>query len=473
MAWTAKEVAKAVGGKLYGAETAKVSGCTVDSRTVGAGNLFFAFAGAQADGHAYLQAAWEKGATVAVGVAGEAEKWVGSGQIPPGKALITVGDSLVAIQRCARARLQGIGAKVVSVTGSNGKTTTKDMVAAVLSRRYRVYASKGNHNNELGLPLTILNAPDDTEIMVLEMGMRGKGQIKGLCEIAPPRVGVITNIGTTHMELLGCRENIARAKWELIEALPEDGCAVLNGEDEWSVKKSGEARCPVRFYGLEGKYRTPDVQGYGLNPVGAMGTEFTVQWRGERATGVLPLPGKHNVLDALAALTVGTVFSIPLREGWRGLAALELSAMRLEVHSGVEKSTLISDVYNANPVSMQASLRVLKDRGGSFYTIAVLGDMYELGDLAEEGHRQVGRTVSELRINALVTVGPLAREIGRGALEAGYAPERIFTCSDPKEGAKQVRELLAAHPEAWVLIKGSRGMKMEGVTAALALPACK
>ncbi len=467
MEWTAKTLAEAVQGTLYGDVNARTAGCVLDSRQVQQGNLFIAFSGAQTDGHAYLQGAWDQGAAVVIGEKAGVEKYVHTDHIPEGKALIVVDNSLQSMQNLAKSRVHKLGVKVVGITGSNGKTTTKDMTAAVLSRKYKVYASQGNHNNELGLPLTILNAPEDTEILILEMGMRGLGQIKALCEIAPPHVAVITNIGTTHMELLGTQENIARAKWELVEALPRDSYAVLNAEDLWSVKKSREVYHPVRFYGMEGKYALPDVQGMGEKAAGVLGTEFTVTWGAEKATTVLPLPGRHNVLDALAALTVGTLFHVSLAEGCESLKELQLTKMRLELLTGLEGSTLISDVYNANPVSMQASLRILKERGSGHYTVAVLGDMYELGDLAVEGHRQVGRAAAQLKMDALITVGPLAEEIGTGALEKGFDRERLMACTTTQAASELVRNLLREHQGAWVLLKGSRGMKMEEITADL------
>ncbi len=464
--WDSLKVAQILNGELQGSPHAKVWGGAIDSRLVKDETIFFALLGEKVDGHDYLEAAWENGASICLG---EKERLQERDlvQIPQGKALITVDSTLEAIQQLAKVRSQELGAKVVGITGSNGKTTTKDMVAGVLAQKYRVHKNLENQNNELGLPLTILNAPKDTEVLVLEMGMRGLGQIAFLCTIAQPDLGVITNIGTTHMELLGSQENIARAKWELIEALPAEGRGILNGDDEWSVKLAQE-RDRHFFYGLAGKYHQPNLQGDELTPWGVLGTEFLVKYEdissGQRVK--LPLPGEHNVLDALAALSVGFLMGIPLQEGARGLEGMELSPMRLELQNGLNNATLISDVYNANPASMKASLKVLKERGGS-QTLAILGDMYELGEGSLQGHYDVGQEVANLEIKELIAVGPLAQEIARGAKECGMTSSQITSVEEREEAIAKARQILANNPETWVLIKASRGMKMEEVTKAL------
>lgn len=469
--WDSQTIADLLQGKLSGDSQVKAGGCRVDSRLVQEGHIFFALLGEKVDGHNYIEAAWQKGATVVVA---EKERLDHRQEvcIPEGKALIQVDSSLKAMQSLAQAWARQLGAKVVAITGSNGKTTTKDMVAAVLGQKYCVHKNLENQNNELGLPMTILNAPEFTEILILEMGMRGLGQIAFLCSIAHPDIGVITNIGTTHMELLGSQENIARAKWELIEALPAEGFAVLNGEDQWSVKKAREgSKDALFFYGLEGKYQAPNLRAMKLTPFGTLGTCFQVEkGDGSLISPVkveLPLPGEHNVLDALAALSVGLLLNVPLQEGCHGLATMELSRMRLELHSGIYESTLISDVYNANPTSMKASLQVLRERGG-VSTLAILGEMYELGEASLEGHYAVGQAVAELGITELITVGKLAEEIARGAQEKGLSPLRIHSFPEREGAIQKAQEVLARLGQGtWVLIKASRGMKMEEVTKAL------
>ena len=466
--WTVEVVTQIAKGALIGNSDLEVSGCIIDSRQAQGGEIFFALPGENVDGHDFIEAAWKKGAVLVI--ANEA-RFKGADKrqsVPEGKALLLVKSVLTTFHELAKAWRLELGAKVVGVTGSNGKTTTKDMIAAVLSERFRVCHNKENHNNELGLPYTVLNAPLGTEILVLEMGMRGLGEIKALCDIAKPDVGVITNIGTTHLELLLTQERIAQAKWELLEALPEDGIGIINAEDLFSVQKAKKDLHLIRFYGLEGAFEDPDIKGSQLRPWGALGTTFDINYMDEKISANLPLPGKHNVLDALAALAVGKVLGVSLAEGCAGLGKLELSKMRLEVRSGIFGTTLINDVYNANPISMQASLQVLKERAGGNKTLAILGEMYELGTSAKSGHREVGETLAKLGVSELITVGKLAEEIAQGARRAGYAEEHIKVTATREEAVTKARELLTLFgPGIWVLIKGSRGMKMEEITAQL------
>ncbi len=466
--WTVEAVTRNAKGTLIGNPNLEVYGCIIDSRQAQGGEMFFALPGERVDGHAYMEAAWEKGAVLVIAEEVRFQVLERPPNVPEGKALLLVKSVFTALQELATAWRTELGVKVVGVTGSNGKTTTKDMIASVLSQRFRVHHNKENHNNELGLPLTILNAPIDTEIMVLEMGMRGLGEIKALCDIAKPDLGVITNIGTTHLELLLTQERIAQAKWELIEALPADGIAIINAEDLFSVQKAKKDHHSIRFYGLEGAFAEPDIKGAQLRPWGALGTTFDVSYTSDKTTVNLPLPGKHNVLDALAALAVGKVLGVSLAEGCAGLGKLELSKMRLEVRYGIFGTTLINDVYNANPTSMQASLQVLKERAGENKTLAILGEMYELGTSAESGHREVGETLAKLEVSELITVGKLAEEIAKGARMAGYAEEHITVTSTREEAIGKAKEILTQYgPEVWVLIKGSRGMKMEEITEQL------
>lgn len=466
--WTVEAAAGVVKGVLWGDSNLEVSGCLIDSRLAQGGEMFFALPGERVDGHDFIESAWEKGAVLAIADETRFQSAEERLSVPEGKALLLVPSVLAALQDLARAWRLALGAKVVGITGSNGKTTTKDMVGAVLGEKFVVYKNKENHNNELGLPMTILNAPINTEVLVLEMGMRGLGEIQALCDIAKPDVGVITNIGTTHLELLLTQERIAQAKWELIEALPKDGIGIINGEDLISVQKAQQDTHAFRFYGLEGAYVDVDMKGTNLRPWGALGTSFEAGYASEKTRVDIPLPGRHNVLDALAALAVGKVLGVSLSKGRRGLRKLELPRMRLEARYGIFGSTLLNDVYNANPTSMQASLEVLKERAGKNKTLAVLGEMYELGTAAETGHREVGETLARLGIDALITVGKLAEEIAQGAEKAGYEQERIQVTANHEEAVDAAKKRLEQfEPGTWVLIKGSRGMKMEEITSRL------
>ncbi|MDR1961414.1 MAG: UDP-N-acetylmuramoyl-tripeptide--D-alanyl-D-alanine ligase [Gracilibacteraceae bacterium] len=464
---TAGEAARLTGGALRGEAAALFSGCAIDSRALAPGMLFVALPGARADGRRFIGAAFAAGAGAAL--SGPALETA----VPPGKAIIVTEDPLAAMQNLARFRRDALGARVVAVTGSNGKTTTKDLTAAVLSGRFRVYKSEGNHNNEIGLPLTVLNAPDDAEALVLEMGMRGLGQISALCRICRPDTAVLTNIGSAHMELLGSRENIARAKWELVESLPPDGPAVLNAEDEWSAVLGGRRPGPKIYYGTAGRHAFPEVRGLNLRP--APGMFLGVCFRAEAAAGGgktqaaevrLPLAGEHNVLDALAALATGLRFGVPLAAGAAALETARLSSGRLEVFAGRD-GTIIDDSYNANPDSMLASLAVLAERGGA-RTVAVLGGMLELGAAAEEEHRRVGAAAAALGIGHLVGTGELGAHISAGALAAGMPPAAVTSCRDNEEALAVTQAVLREKlPAAWVLVKGSRGARMEEISRAL------
>lgn len=466
--WQTQTVARILQANLLGDPDVEVRGCVLDSRLVQGGEIFMAFSGQKVDGAGFIASAWERGAVLAVAEASDPKRPAEIPIIPEGKALIFVPSAAAALQKLARVRRRELGARVIGITGSNGKTTTKDMIAAVLARKYKVYKNIENQNNELGLPLTILNAPDGTEMLVLEMGMRGLNEIEALCKIAQPDTGVITNIGISHLELLGTQDNIAQAKWELIDNLPAAGRAILNAEDYYSCQKAQGGHSSVLYYGLEGKYHLPDVQACNLRHSGVLGTVFTVAYDGQRAEVELPLPGEHNVLNALAALAVGIEWGIPLEVGALGLAGLEISKMRLEVLAGICNSVLISDVYNANPVSMQASLNILKERAGKKPTLAILGEMYELGSNGQSGHQEVGKTAAKLGISRLITVGQMAEDIARGARYAGFPDQSIETCTSLEEAAgKAVKTLEGLGSGAWVLIKGSRGMKMEEITARL------
>lgn len=457
------EIAVLLDGTLYGSDTATFSTCTADSRQVKAGAMFIALAGEKTDGHKYIGKALQAGASIVLAEGERLEK-EGLPSIPEGGSIIAVQNSLRGLQQLAAFWLRDTGAKVIGVTGSNGKTTTKDMAAAVLKTRFRVHKNAGNLNTEIGLPMTILEAPKDTEIMVLEMGMRGLGQIKALCEICHPQDAIITNIGTTHMELLGSQDNISRAKWEIIESLSVGGTAVLNADDRLSMEKAVNYNGKKLIYGIEGKFGIPDLRADNIMPNGEMGTNFWACYKQEKAFVKLPLPGKHNVADALAALGAGLLHGVELAEGAQALEKLQISSMRLEILPGYNKSTIINDTYNANPSSMKESLAVMRERGGE-KTIAVLGEMYELGFASESGHKEVGAEAARMKVSELITVGKLAEQIAAGALETGFPASRIHICRDCQEAinaAKHIIDRLGA--DTWVLVKGSRGMHMEDIS---------
>ncbi|MBO8168064.1 MAG: UDP-N-acetylmuramoyl-tripeptide--D-alanyl-D-alanine ligase [Thermoanaerobacteraceae bacterium] len=441
------DIARYVNGRLYGKEDVHVGGISIDTRTLNAGDLFFALRG-ERDGHDFLSNAYEKGASGAV-----VSRLHQDLPLPQ----IVVADTLAALQILAKKHRLKFNIPVVAITGSNGKTTTKDMVAAVLSTQYQTLKNYGNFNNEIGLPLTLLKLNHSHQAVVVEMAMRGRGQIAQLVEIARPDFGIITNIGSTHIELLGSIKNIAEAKGELLEGLPYTGVAILNGDDSWCRRLGKKFTGETIYYGLEAGN---DVRAVNIEQKG-WETHFTVHGLGDNSLRYeLPLPGLHNVQNALAALTVGYRLGISPVLLRQGLQNVSLSAMRLEVGTGINGSRIINDAYNANPASMAASLQILKEIAAG-RAIAVLGDMFELGDYAEQGHREIGRKVADLGVDYLVTVGDLASLIGKEAVVRGMADWRVWHYENMEEAAKALKELLRENDT--VLIKGSRGMEMEKI----------
>ncbi|MDD2554963.1 MAG: UDP-N-acetylmuramoyl-tripeptide--D-alanyl-D-alanine ligase [Syntrophaceticus sp.] len=448
------DVIKAVRGELVqGGSNREISGVSIDSRAIEPGDLFFAFPGESVDGHDFLEQVFEHGAAAAV-ISHPVN-------FQNRAALIMVADPLTALQDLAYYYRRLYSIPVVAVTGSTGKTTTKDLIAGVLEQRFNVLKTSGNHNNEIGLPLTLLQLNHSHQVVVLEMAMRGPGQIAALCEISSPQAGVITNIGKTHLELLGSQEDIALAKGELLQALPSDGWAVLYAEDPWQVKLSEKVSGELIFYGYSDHCTVSASQVVLIN---LAGVEFNLSTPAGRMLCFLPLPGAHNVTNALAAAAVGYRFGLTPQEIAAGLQSASLTEMRLEIKQGKDGVMIIDDSYNASPSSTLAALKLLAESGGQ-RTVAALGDMYELGAETVDGHRQVGEQAAALQIDCLCTVGQLAEEIAIGAINAGMDSDSIRIYREKTTAVSFLRSYLQKGDV--VLIKGSRGMKMEEITAAI------
>ncbi len=459
---TLEKIARYAEGQVYGRADLTIAGVQIDSRHVGKEDLFVALTGENVDGHAFVFAALDTCDAALV-----AREWAeaNSPKLPAGKGLVVVEETLSALQNLAHRYRQRFHIPIIGVTGSSGKTTTKDMIASVLGAKFSVHKTKANFNNELGLPLSLLGIEPDHQAAVVEMGMRGLGEIGFLAELAEPTIGVITNVGETHLELLGSQANIASAKGELLRALPSDGIAILNGDDVWCRTLASELECSVLYYGLNDGVL--DLVARSVTPMGEHGTRFTAVWLGQTEVEVLlPLPGRHNVANALAAMCVGLSLGMDLAACAKGLEEIQLTGMRLEICAGPWQSTIINDTYNANPDSTKASLQVLAESGLTSPKIAVLGSMLELGSATEPGHRQVGEfaaTVPDLAY--LITVGEFARFIALGAEQAGLPSDKIHAFMD----TQQAVSWLENHPiqDAWILVKGSRGMEMERIVQAL------
>jgi UDP-N-acetylmuramoyl-tripeptide--D-alanyl-D-alanine ligase len=354
---------------------------------------------------------------------------------------------------------------VIGVTGSTGKTTTKDMLRAVLERTMRVVATEGNQNNELGVPLTILRASVDSEALIVEMAMRGSGQIARLCDIAQPTIGLVTNVGETHMELLGSQTAIAAAKAELVKAVPREGVVFLNGDDAWTDSLAESTAASVVRYGLgeandvRAIHVDTDVEGHPSFEIEAPQVCFPV---------TLAIPGRHNAYNAAAVAGVSLHMGVDPGDVRTGLEAASLSPMRMEVFQSAGGVTVVNDAYNASPTSMRAAVETLSDMDVEGRRVAVLGDMAELGSLAELAHFELGEYVASLGFDRLVAVGQRAARIADGARASGMDPGDVVDAVD----ADAVAPMLEAYVEPGdaVLVKASRVMGLERVVEALTRP---
>jgi len=437
----------------------KIEGVAIDSRKLAGNPLFVPLGGANVDGHRFVAGALQSGAAASL--------WQRGREGAPEGALIEVDDVLEALQKLASAYLRATGAKVVGITGSNGKTTTKDMVYALLSTSLRVHKTQGNFNNHLGLPLTLLAMPEDTEVAVLEMGMSDLGEIALLASIAPPDISIVTNIGESHLLNLGSRENIARAKLEIASGTKPGGLLIYNGDEPLLPLVLNELRTADKLpEGLRtftfGLSRANDDYPTHMEQRG-VGMAFAAYGEGERSFE-LPVLGSHNVTNALAAIAAAREFAIPAEKMQEGLAAMQLTGMRIERLTGVSGLTILNDAYNASPTSARAAIDVLAGLEGYLSKTLVLGDMLELGEHERQYHLEVGRYAGRAGFDAVYAYGPLSSESARGAAEC-MDPQRVHAFTDKAELIAHLRANLA--PEDAVLVKASRGMKLEEVVYAL------
>ena len=445
----------------------------VDSRQCRPGSLFVALKGEQTDGHRYIADALQHGAQYVLAEHRGEETGDTGTYIDVSRPLspvpspllfpvfVIAGNSLAAFQQLAAWWRKKFPLQVVGVTGSVGKTITKETIVEVLAQKYRTFKNEGNLNSETGLPLTLLSLAGTPQRAVLEMAMYDLGEISKLAEIAQPRIGVVTNVGPSHLERLGTLERIAQAKSELPRALPADGWAILNGDDPRVRAMQDVTRAQVMFYGLDPANRlwASDVEGLGLR-----GTRFQVHYGREPALHVtIPLLGRHSVHTALAAAAVGLVDGLSWEEIVRGLRNVS-GQLRLAAVAGINGATIIDDSYNASPVSTIAALNLLHELEGR--KVGVLADMLELGSFEREGHEMVGRRAADV-LDVLVAVGERARLIAQSTLDAGMDPQHVFLRAQKAEAIDLLKTLLG--PGDLVLIKGSRGMVMEDVVTALAV----
>src|SRR3984893_12599434 len=447
------QIAELANAKLeQGDGRISVERISTDSRTIKKGELFVALRGENFDGHKFIEATAKAGAAGAI----VDLKW--NGKVPAKFAIIRAEDTLLAYQNLAANYRKALSIKVLAITGSNGKTSTKDFAASVLGRKFRVTKTQGNFNNHVGLPRTILEATSNDEVAVWEIGMNHPGEVAPLAKIAAPNAAIVTNIGVAHIEFMGTREAIAKEKGALAEAVPAEGTVILNADDPFSRGIADRTRAHVIFAGTkEGTVRSIDIQ------QSADGSEFIIIEGAHRCSAQLPVPGLHMVQNALLAVAAGRAFGLSLEEAAAGLASAPLTKARLQIKeiNGVQ---FLDDSYNANPDSMKAALQTLVELDTDGKKIAVLGEMRELGKESERGHEEVGEAAAAFGIDHLIGIGEMGAIISRAAEKAGL--EKSTVVGSTSEAAELLLEITA--PGDLVLINGSRLARMEDVIEAFA-----
>ncbi len=467
---TSREIIQAVTGNIVEGSHLVVTEGVIDSRKAIPGSLFIALSGEQTDGHRYVKSAFEKGAQIAL-IQQDVDldlrvldlrnvKPTGNITLPEAPFCIRVDDSLKALQDIARFWRESLNLKVVGITGSVGKSSTKELTAEVLSRRFHTFKNPGNYNNEIGLPLTLINLGEGFEVMVAEMGFYYPGEIAFLCDIAKPDIGIVTNVGTVHAERAGTQAEIAKGKSELVEALPDapDGIAILNLDDPYVKIMADRTRADVIFYGLDSgaDIWADEIQGKGLQ-----GIQFRLHFRGKSVKLQVPLLGRHSVQTILRACAAGFSLGMTWEEVTEGLtgSSTQLRLVAVETESG---ALILDDTYNATPESTIAALDLLDEMDGQ--KIAVLGDMLELGQYEQAGHEQVGARAAQV-VNHLVAVGPRGKIIAETAKASGLPSTAITWVENALEAADLLKYNLREGDV--VLVKGSHGLRMDRISAIL------
>jgi UDP-N-acetylmuramoyl-tripeptide--D-alanyl-D-alanine ligase len=445
-----------------------VSRVVIDSREAEAGSLFVAHKGVKVDGHDYVKEAFAQGAIAALVEQPISDEYATidlrsplPSTTPPSVSTpvcLVVADSIAALQTSAKAWRARFPVEVIGITGSVGKTSTKELTHAVLSSRYRTFKSPGNRNSILGLPQVLFDLQQTDEKAVLEMGMYTTGEIAALCDMTSPKIGVVTLVGTVHLERAGSMENIVAAKRELVEALPADGVAILNKDDARVMSMAEHTKARIFTYGLD---NSADLWADTIHSKGLDGVRFTLHYQDEALVVQVPLLGRHSVHTSLRAAAVGLVEDLTWGEIVHGLRNTAVQ-LRLVTVPGPKNSLVIDDTYNANPDSVLAALNLMHDLDGR--SVAVLGDMLELGHLEEMGHRQVGRRVAEVA-KLLVTVGQRARWIGEEAIASGLPQDKVVMVADAETAASTLEELI--EEKDTVLVKGSLGMGMDKIISSI------
>jgi len=450
---TVGAIAAAVDGAVRDGADTPIASVATDSRAVRPDGLFVALAGERLDGHDYVGDALERGAAAVCVRAG----------FPVEAPAIHVRDTGRALLHLGAAERRGFDGTVVAITGANGKTSTKDMTGAVIGGHRRTHVSPSSFNNEVGVPMTLLGAPPDTEVIVAELGARHVGDVRELCEVALPQVAVVTNVGVAHLEVFGSWEAIVEASAEPVEALPSDGVAVLSVDDP--VVASYAQRTPARVVTF-GRAAEADVRAEGVTLDRDGTASFELRHRGERARVHLSVPGEHMVANALAAAAVGVELDVPIADAAEALADAPITRWRMQTSGAPSGVRVVNDAYNANPESVAAALKTGRWMASEGRLIAVLGQMAELGPIAPAEHERVGELAARLPVDRLLAIGPDAKTIVVAAVREGVEPDAAVAYDDVEAALADV--VAHAAPGDVVVVKGSRVTGLEVLAERLA-----
>ncbi len=461
MIFQIEEILRATGGRLIqGYENTIFHGISTDSRTLQPGELFIPLKGARYDGHDFLREALEKKAS---GVLVEEEKvgdfrWNGYRS----KAVISVRDTLRALGDIAKYRRGKFKSKVIGLTGSNGKTTSKEMISVCLETTYKTLKTEGNLNNLIGLPLTLLKLDETKEVVILEMGMNVPGEVRRLTEIAQPDVGLITNIQKAHLEGMGNLERIKEEKGELFRGIKDRGTIIVNQDDPMVIDLARNFLGQKITFGIE---NSADLMARDIKLRGKSGTSFHLVFKEKEMEVEIPLLGRHFVYNALSAIASAIIFGIELERVRETLKRFKSIPMRMEIIELREGIFIINDTYNANPRSMELALETLSEMRGKGRAIAVLGDMLELGTYSNEAHRDLGMKVSKFSIDFLIALGEEAPVVVESAIRHGLGLEKAMVVESHQEAISILKNTIKQGD--WILVKGSRGMRMEKIVKGL------
>lgn len=450
--FTVKSAAKAVQGEMFNCDKcvdSVITSVSTDTRTISEGSVFVALKGENSDGHKYIQAAAEAGAICCI-----AEE---SASVSKDVPIIKVESTSRALLDLAGAYRKEMRLPIVAVTGSVGKTSTRGMISVVLAQKYKTLATEGNFNNEIGVPHTIFRLTKAHEAAVIEMGMNHFGELSRITAAVRPDTAVITNVGEAHIENLGSREGILKAKLEVLEGLSSDGTVIICGDNDMLKSVEGQLDFETLSYGINNPrcdLNAENVKTY------SDGSEFTFKYEGCEYKASISVPGVHHVYNALAAILVGIKYNVPIKSILTGIREFVPDGMRQKTVE-IDDYTVIMDCYNANPTSMRSGLEVLSLSKSNGRKVACLGDMLELGTISTEAHRNVGAAVVECRVDCLITVGARAALIAEGAINAGMDTEKVYSFNDIDELCDKLYDILEQGDT--MLLKASRGMRMERI----------